>query len=76
MRATIERQFISMFTENLCAIEENSPTWLGRFSDKPSIRGSGLWNVRDVGSEYDLRFIPLLDGLLKRNFFQELTLEN
>lgn len=73
MRATIERQFISMFTEHLCAIEESSPNWLGRFSDKPTIRDSGLWNVRDVGSEYDLKFIPLLDGLLKRNFFQELT---
>lgn len=51
MRATIERQFISMFTENLCAIEESSRHWLGRFSEKPSIRDSGLWNVRDVGSE-------------------------
>jgi hypothetical protein len=71
MRATIERQFISMFTENLCAIEASSPSWLGRFSDKPSIRDTGLWNVRDVGSEYNFKFIPLLDGLLKRSFFQE-----
>jgi uncharacterized protein DUF6884 len=69
MRATIERQFISMFTENLCAIEQSSPSWLGRFSDKQSIRNSGLWNVRDVGGEYDLKFIPLLDGLLRRHFF-------
>jgi hypothetical protein len=73
MRATIERQFISMFTENLCALEESSPAWLGRFSDKASIRDSGLWNIRDVGSEYDPKFIPLLDGLAKRNFFQEAT---
>jgi hypothetical protein len=70
MRATIERQFIAMFTENYCPVEDSTETWLGRFSDKPSIRDSGLWNVRDVGSEYDLRFIPLLDGLLKRNFFE------
>jgi hypothetical protein len=76
MRATIERQFISMFTENICPMEESSPSWLGRFSDKKSIRDTGLWNVRDVGSEYDLKFIPLLDGLLKRNFFQEMTLGN
>jgi hypothetical protein len=73
MRATIERQFISMFTENLCAIEESSSMWLGRFSDKSSIRDSGLWNIRDVGSEYDPKFIPLLDGLVKRNFFQEIN---
>jgi hypothetical protein len=70
MRATMEKQFISMFTDNLCAIEESSPSWLGRFSDKRSIRVSGLWNVRDVGSEYDLKFIPLLDGLLSRHFIQ------
>jgi hypothetical protein len=75
MRATIERQFIAMFTENYCPVEERTATWLGRFSDKPSIRDSGLWNVRDVGSEYDLRFIPLLDGLLKRNFFQNTPAE-
>ena len=71
LRATIERQFISMFTENLCAIEESSGDWLGRFSEKPSIRDSGLWNVRDVGSEYDLRFVPFLEGVLKRKLFQE-----
>jgi hypothetical protein len=76
MGATIERQFISMFTESLCAIDESSPSWLGRFSDKPSITDSGLWNVRNVGSEYDLRFIPLLDGLLRRNFFRQAVLEN
>jgi hypothetical protein len=71
MRATIERQFISMFTENFCALEESSSGWLGRFSDKPSIRRSGLWNVRDVGNEYDLKFLALLEGLSKRNFFKE-----
>ncbi len=69
MRATIERQFITMFTEGHCSIEESSLAWLGQFSDKSSIRDSGLWNVRDVGSDYDLKFIPLLDGLISRNFF-------
>jgi hypothetical protein len=76
MRATIERQFISMFTENLCAIEESSPSWLGRYSEKASIRDSGLWNVRDVGCEYDSKFIPLLDGLLRRNLFRRSGVEN
>ena len=66
MRATIERQFISLFTENNCPVEEYSPTWLGQYSDKLSIRASGLWNVRDVGGEYDYRFLPLLDEFLSR----------
>lgn len=69
MRATIERQFIAMFSESFTVIEPSSHAWLGRFSDKPSIKKSGLWNVRDVGSEYDFKFIPLLDGLVSRNFF-------
>jgi hypothetical protein len=70
MRATIERQFIAMFSENSCPVETSSPSWLGRFSDKASIRDSGLWNVRDVGSEYDMKFVPFLDSLLLRNVFQ------
>ena len=67
LRATIERQFIAMFSENLCPIEASSLTWLGRFSDKPSIRDSGLWNVRDVGAEYETKFVPFFESFLKRN---------
>jgi hypothetical protein len=66
MRAVIEQQFIAMFTERFCAIESSSPDWLGRFSDKPSIKETGLWNVRDVGREYDLKFLPYLDSFLTR----------
>ncbi|HEY5063282.1 MAG TPA: hypothetical protein VIJ04_00425 [Xanthobacteraceae bacterium] len=76
MRATIERQFISMFTENLCPIEEISPSWLGRFSDKATIRDSGLWNVRDVGGEYDPKFTPFLDGLLRKSTLQKSVRKN
>ena len=68
MRATIERQFIALFTENFSAVEQSSPNWLGQFSDKPSIRGSGLWNVRDVGSAYDLKFMPLFESVLEKLF--------
>jgi hypothetical protein len=32
--------------------------------------------VRDIGGEYDLKFIPLLDGLAKRNFFRERIAES
>jgi hypothetical protein len=67
MRATIERQFIAMFTEHLCALESADPNWLGRFSDKPNIRETGLWNVRDVGEPYDLKFLTLLEAYLSKN---------
>ncbi|MGM4929722.1 DUF6884 domain-containing protein [Tardiphaga sp. 619_E2_N8_5] len=67
MRATIERQFIAMFTEHLCALEPADPNWLGRFSDKPSIREMGLWNIRDVGEQYDLKFLTFLEAYLSKN---------
>ncbi|UTD26623.1 YaaA family protein [Bradyrhizobium sp. WD16] len=67
MRATVERQFIAMFTEHLCALESGSPNWLGKFSDKPSIKETGLWNVRDVGEQYDLKFMTLLEAYLNKS---------
>ncbi|WP_456772122.1 DUF6884 domain-containing protein [Bradyrhizobium sp. USDA 4369] len=67
MRATIERQFIAMFTEHLCPLESASSDWLGRFSDKPTIKETGLWNVRDVGEEYDPKFLTLLEAYLIKN---------
>jgi hypothetical protein len=66
MRATIERQFIAMFTESFCPIESGSLNWLGRFSDKPAIQETGLWNVRDVGERYDMKFLSLLGSFLDR----------
>jgi hypothetical protein len=66
MRATMERQFIALFTEHHCAIEVSSLNWLGRFSDKPSIKETGLWNVRDVAGNYDIKFIPFLENFLSR----------
>ncbi len=66
LRATIERQFIALFTEHSCPIESSSPGWLGRFSEKPTIRDTGLWNVRDVGGDYDLKFIPFFENVLSR----------
>ena len=41
LRAVIERQFIALFTEHMCALESPSSSWLGRFSDKPAIREFG-----------------------------------
>ena len=67
MRATIERQFIAMFTANFCAIESSSIEWLGHYSDKRTIRETGLWNVRDVGEKYDIKFLTFLETYFNRN---------
>lgn len=63
LRALVETQFIALFSENMCPLETPSSVWLGRYSDKPTIREIGLWNIRDVGSEYDLKFMPFFEGL-------------
>lgn len=66
IRATIEKQFIAMFTEHMCPLENSSNDWLGRFSDKQTIRETGLWNVRDVGEPYDSKFLPFLESYMAR----------
>lgn len=66
MRATIERQFLSLYTEDLLALEEPSATWLGRHSNKIAIRTTGLWNVRDVGRSYDPRFLDFIEQKIKK----------
>ena len=71
MRATVERQFIALFTETMNIIEGSSSRWLGGFSDKAKIRDSGLWNVRDVGGDYDLRFVPLFESMVSKEPFPE-----
>jgi hypothetical protein len=53
----------SVSRDRFCVIESSSPDWLGRFSNKPSIKEMGLWNVRD-GSEYDFKFFPYSESFL------------
>jgi hypothetical protein len=66
MRAMIERQFIALFTEHISPVERATSSWLGRFSDKATIRETGLWNVRDVGGECDLKFVRFFEGVLAK----------
>jgi hypothetical protein len=74
LRAIIERQFIALFTEYMCPLETPSKSWLGRYSDKSAIRETGLWNIRDVGGEFDFKFVRFLEGLLSRSIQNEMDL--
>lgn len=53
LRASIERQMIALFTEDLLPLESPSDQWLGKDSPKALISSSGLWNIQHVGSTYD-----------------------
>ena len=46
-RALIEAGSISLLSRLANrAAEDPSPEWLGRYSDRPAVRESGLWNIR------------------------------
>ena len=55
MRAVLERHAIALFTEHMSPLEQASADWLGGHSSQPSIRRSGLWNVRAVGDDANLQ---------------------
>jgi hypothetical protein len=61
-RGFLERNSIALLSNmNRPSIDLPSPTWLGRFSEQPTIRESGLWNTDCVTESYDLAFLDRLD---------------
>lgn len=63
-RAVIETSMIALFTENCQPVENSRSDWLGRYSAHDLISRIGLWNLRDVGSEADLKIVETLRGRL------------
>ena len=58
LRGYVERNAISLLSN--CGREPLDPPseqWLGRSSDRPLVRGSGLWNQRHVEEQYDPEFL-------------------
>lgn len=53
LRASVERQLIALCSEALQPIDTPTNNWLGLHSPMELIVSSGLWNLRDVGREYD-----------------------
>ena len=63
-RAVIETLSIALFTENWQPVEPSSTSWLGRNSVHELISKTGLWNLRDAGSEADLTIVDTLRARL------------
>jgi len=59
-RAFIERNAISLLSGFRNPSDTPSGGWLGRYSTKPAIRESGLWNVRYTSDSYDPCFLEVL----------------
>lgn len=60
-RAYLERNAIALLAAQNHFLRSQSATWLGEHSDKVEIRSSGLWNVDHVTSEFDQRFLEVLE---------------
>ena len=65
MRARIERNAIGMLSNKDNPTDPQSAAWLGNFSTRTAIRGSGLWNVNHTNDVYDPSFLDDLEDLIK-----------
>lgn len=61
-RATIERGAIALLSNwRRPVLDPRSAGWLGLRSDREQVRGSGLWNIRNVDETYDPAFLTTLE---------------
>jgi hypothetical protein len=61
-RGFLEKNCIGLLSNfDRPGIDVPSPSWLGRFSEKDTIRESGLWNTDCVKESYAPMFLDLLD---------------
>lgn len=67
LRGIIERSAIALLSNfERPTLDPASPRWLGHFSDRKRVRGSGLWNQNHVDEAYDPAFLDVLEGLIGR----------
>ncbi|EKS35140.1 hypothetical protein HMPREF9696_02412 [Afipia clevelandensis ATCC 49720] len=66
-RAHVERALVALLTEDMDFLEESSSAWLGRFSSRPQLQSSGIWNVQHVGATLDTKSVNLAINLLERS---------
>lgn len=66
VRGVLERNAIALLSNHeRPVVDPPSPGWLGHSSDRPLVCGSGLWNQRHVGEEYDPRFLDVFEKLIE-----------
>lgn len=66
LRGAIERNAIALLSNyERPPLDPPSPRWLGHASDRPLVRGSGLWNQRHVQETHDPAFLDLFEGVIE-----------
>jgi len=67
LRGVIERNAIALLSNyQRPTIDPPSPGWLGNASNRPLVRGSGLWNQRHVEEAHDPAFLLSLEMAIER----------
>jgi hypothetical protein len=63
-RLFIERNAIALLSNRFAPVDGASTAWLGRFSPRPEIRNSALWNLKHVAEVCDPAFLDNLDSFV------------
>jgi len=63
-RATIEKNAIALLSGGVVQLHPPSADWLGKWSTRPAVRSSGLWNVQHTHDIYRSEFLDSLEGLV------------
>jgi len=67
VRGFLERSAIALLSNHeRPAVDPPSPGWLGHSSDRPLVRGSGLWNQRHVQETHDTKFLDDFEMMIER----------
>jgi hypothetical protein len=67
LRGAIEKNAIALLSNHVgTRLDPPSRGWLGLSSDRPLVRGSGLWNQRHVEKTHDPMFLDAFERLIER----------
>jgi hypothetical protein len=67
LRGVIERNAIGLLSNYGRAVfDPPSADWLGHFSNRARVRGSGLWNQRHVDETYDPTFLNAFEMMISK----------
>ena len=65
LRGWIERNAIALLgRKKPFGPDAPSCAWLGRFSTRRAVQGSGMWNSKHVSDPYDPRFLDVMEHLV------------
>ena len=68
LRGLIERNSIALLSGfDGGQFDQPSKDWLGSHSDRPRVRGSGLWNNNHVDESYDPAFLNVMETLVSNS---------